>query len=71
MTGIGPEGVEQLLFGDERRRMIDEVEEQVEELGREIDRLIPAKDAIAAAIDEKRAYALRAHVLGTWRVSEL
>jgi hypothetical protein len=43
-----------LILGDERARVIEQMEEQVQELRGEIERLSMAQDAVAGAIDEKR-----------------
>jgi hypothetical protein len=53
-VGVRPEGVEQVFLGDQLAGVIDEVEQEIEELRREIDRRTAPRDAVRRSIDTKR-----------------
>src|SRR5262249_46012612 len=50
----GPEGVEQLLLGHQRAGVIEEMQQQVEQLRREIQHLVATEHAVTRTIDGER-----------------
>jgi hypothetical protein len=64
-VGARPERVEQLLFRDEGPRVVEQVQQEVEELGRQFDDGVVPHDAVTGAIGEERAES----VAGTCHVS--
>lgn len=57
-VGVGPERVEQLLFGDERARRVEQMQQEIQQLRRQLHDGIVTMDAVARAIDEERAEAV-------------
>ena len=54
-VGAGPQRVEQLLFRDQRTRVVEQMQQEVEELRRQLDDGVVPHDAIASAIDKEGA----------------
>ena len=52
---VGPQCVEQLLFRDQRTRVVEQMEQEVEELRRQVDNRAVPDDAITRAIDKEGA----------------
>ena len=57
-VGAGPERVEQRLFRHQRAGVVEQMEQQVEELGREVERAPVLEHAVGGAIDDERAEAV-------------
>ena len=53
-VGVRPERVEQLLFRDQLAGVVEQMEQEVEELGRQLDDGVVSQDAIASAIGKER-----------------
>jgi hypothetical protein len=56
---VGPERVEQLFFCNQRAGIVEQVEQQVEKLGCDVQRLGASEDAIADPIGQKRTEPIR------------
>ena len=54
-VGVGPQRIEQLLFRDQCPRVVEQMQQEVEELWRQLDDGVVSHDAIAGAIDEEWA----------------
>lgn len=55
----GPQRIEQFFFCDERACVIDEMQQQVQQLWRQIDRFSASQDTVTDAVDEERPEAVR------------
>ena len=51
-----PERVEELLFRDQPACVVEQVQQQIEQLRREVERRVVPENAIPGAIDDEGAY---------------